>query len=172
MTPAQLDPSGSACPVCLTTAWPMMCCMCTCRLHVHLLDEAGSLLGSLEPLVPGSGGGLAKMRKVMSFCSRFDGTYTDKEGRRQVVDVGGKYRFKVSLQGPLTAADADRNVAPRVDAVSGLIHHTVKVCLLVPALSLSGNALDACQMPRRFKRPCTDCGLSHHQPGPYGPCMG
>lgn len=34
------------------------------RLHIDLLDEGGDMLGSLEPLVPSSGGALAKTRQV------------------------------------------------------------------------------------------------------------
>lgn len=92
--------------------------LCGCRrLQVQLLDEQGALLGSLEPLVPSSGGALAKPRQVMSYCTRFDGGYTDTKGRQQVVSVGSKYGFKVLLHGPVSLTDAARQISPRVDEV-------------------------------------------------------
>lgn len=82
-----------------------------------LLSEQGAKLGTLEPLVPSSGGALSKHKQVMSFCTHFDGSYTDTLGAHQMVDVGGRYRLQVSLVGPVALADAARNVTPRVDVV-------------------------------------------------------
>jgi hypothetical protein len=53
----------------------------------------------------------------MSYCTRFDGTYTDTGGRQQVVDVGSKYRLRVFMHGPVTLADESRHIPPRVDEV-------------------------------------------------------
>jgi len=92
--------------------------LCGCRrLQVQLLDDQSALLGSLEPLVPSSGGALAKPRQVMSYCTRFDGGYTDAKGRQQVVSVGSKYGFNVLLHGPVSLTDAAREISPRVDEV-------------------------------------------------------
>lgn len=56
--------------------------------------------------------------QVMSYCTRFDGSYTDTGGRHQVVDVGGKYRLRVFMHGPVSLADKARKVTARVDEVS------------------------------------------------------
>jgi hypothetical protein len=53
----------------------------------------------------------------MSYCTRFDGTYTDAGGRQQVVDVGGRYRLRVHMHGPVSLADQGQHVTPRVDEV-------------------------------------------------------
>jgi hypothetical protein len=54
----------------------------------------------------------------MSYCTRFDGSYTDTGGRHQVVDVGSKYRLRVFMHGPVSLADMARKVTARVEEVS------------------------------------------------------
>ena len=56
----------------------------------------------------------------MSYCTRFDGSYTDGEGQQQQVEVGPHYRLKVLMFGPVSLADMARQVSTRVDEVSHL----------------------------------------------------
>jgi hypothetical protein len=48
---------------------------------VLLDDDAGNPLGSLPPLDTTAGGGLSKVGQVMSYCTRFDGSYRDGQGQ-------------------------------------------------------------------------------------------
>lgn len=54
----------------------------------------------------------------MSYCTRFDGSFTDAKGRQQMVAVGSRYRLRVSMVGPVALADAAKQVSPRREEVS------------------------------------------------------
>lgn len=46
-----------------------------------LLDDGGKYLGELEPLDSAAGGGLSKPAQVMSYCTRFNGSFKDTDGQ-------------------------------------------------------------------------------------------
>lgn len=62
---------------------------------------------------------LPLMPQVMSYCTRFDGSFTNAKGRQQTVDVGSKYRVRVAMVGPVSLADAAKQMSPRREEVSG-----------------------------------------------------
>lgn len=53
----------------------------------------------------------------MSYCTRFDGSFTDTQGRQQMVEVGSRYRLRVGLMGPVSLADVAKQTSPRREEV-------------------------------------------------------
>jgi hypothetical protein len=79
---------------------------------VELLSEDGVLLGSLEPLVPSSGGALAKVRQVRG--------HTHAQAQHRAGRQG------LLVQGPFTAA-AGLSVAPTGIAPSNLVYEILEI---------------------------------------------